>query len=269
MDFKIKALHTTKVTLLLSLYTAWLLVSCAVIEPEMYTLSTVSPSPALPGQHVTIYGNLPVTAEVSLGPEFIVVSPAQGGLQFTLPEWLVAGTYILSVKTSSSLTPMLTGAIQVMPRLDAVGLKGNTLSISGAGWPSSELSGTAVQVSLAAALLVPELSAGLLQVELPEALPYGNLTVQVSVNSMVSELKTLKCEAAAISGSVVMPAFESQQQSMVGEHYVSKQSLTELETKDLKSLIVYSDDFEAIDGDLQSLSGLTSTQLLPLLRSAD
>lgn len=192
-------------SLVLLLLVFWL-VACSEPLPEA-SLSTVLPSPVTPGAIVTAYGDLPESAVLHLGDDLVVATPVSSGLQFTVPEWTVAGVHTLSVKVGAQT---LKGVVQVIPRIDEVGLKRQTLTLNGAGWPTEAVNETPVRIELSGLSLTPTLAPGQLLADVPDTLSYGPLTVQVSVGEQRSERTSLSRAAGAVKGSVVLPGSSPQ-----------------------------------------------------------
>ena len=183
---------------------ALLLGACGGEVQTDYRLSSVLPSPALPGSVVTLTGVFPEDARLELDGASLPVAATPTGLQITLPEEVIAGEHTLSVPTGR--TP-LSGTLQVTPRIDGATLTGTRLSVTGAGWPASADAHTFLEVS--GRLLEPTLFSGRLEANLPEGLPYGALSLRVLVNDQASAPYPLQLEAGAVTGTVLFPVQES------------------------------------------------------------
>ena len=183
---------------------AFLLAACGGEERVNYRLSSVLPSPALPGEVVTLTGVFPEEARLELDGAAVPVTPAPAGLQFTLPEEVVAGEHELSVPTDRAA---LSGTLQVAPRIDGATLNGERLTVTGAGWPGGSSPQTFIEVG--GRRLEPVPSPGRLEAMLPEDLAYGALSLRVVVNDQASAPYTLQLEAGAVTGTVLFPAQES------------------------------------------------------------
>ena len=216
------------------------LIACGGGGPEStYTLTTVLPSPAIPGATVVAYGNLPADAQLNLGSDPLTATPVSGGLQFTVPEWAVAGMQTITVSAGSKL---LSGVLQVVPRLDSAQLFGNTLTVTGAGWPSQSDAGTDATVTtrleLSGLSLTPTLAVGSLSAKLPASLPYGPLTLRITVNDTSSDPLTVSREAGAVSGKVLFPGAAAAGLESQAQLRAQRQVL---EPNDLTALIVFAD----------------------------
>ena len=218
-----------------------------------YTLAAVLPSPVTPGDTAVAYGSLPPNAALWLDQAVVLGSSVPGGLEFTVPEAAVAGSRVLSVQLEGQT---LSGAVQVVPRLDTVSLEQNTLSVRGAGWPSAASEDITVTLEVAGRSLSPELSAGRLSATLSGMENYGALSVRVKVNGQMSNALSVMREAAAVTGKVVFPAGESTpptQPQLEGQA---------VDTTELKALLVFTD---AKVLEVDNLKGLVSTKTLPTL----
>lgn len=219
-------------------------------EPVKYQLTTVLPATATPGTTITLYGKLPDKGDLYLGSERVPVTVKPEGWQFTLPEWTSANTYVLTVKTSQQ---SLSGALQVIPRLDTVSLEDKTLQIRGAGW-STDVKDVVV-VEVAGMSLTPERTSGELRTELSKAIAYGRFTVRIQVNGQTSQPLALSREAGAVKGNVSFPATQS---------FVGTQALrADEEPKNLTDLVVFHKD----TANFADLEGLRETQALPQLHA--
>jgi len=172
----------------------------AALQP--YTIVSVLPTPVAPGAVVTAYGTFPKgTASLTLNDSAVPASAVQDGLSFTVPADGLAGTYTVSVPNAVG-TP---GSFEVRPRLDAIALNNQVLTLKGAGWGRAPLSST-VSVEVGNQNFPPELTADGLRVTLPGgALGNGAFTVRVRVGSSVSNARSFSHEAGHLSGKVLRP----------------------------------------------------------------
>ena len=232
---------------------AALLLSCGESTPP-YTLTAVLPTPVTPGAEVTVYGTFPADSSLTLNAEAVVGQPVAGGVQLTVPEWVVAGSLPITVQANKQT---LQGSVQVQPRIDSVSLEGQQLTVQGAGWPSQADSSVKVNLEVAGRTLEPTLSTGLLTATLPPNLTYGSLNVRVVVNEVVSEARSLVREASSVSGKVVFPE--------AAEPTVSSQARLEPTiTSLLTSIIVfYAEDLTEVQ-----FEGLESVTSLPTINAS-
>ena len=180
-----------------------LLSACTSSDKGAYRITSVLPSPALPGGVVTVFGTLPEEPIVELAGAKVIATKVSGGVSFTVPEWMSAGVQVLSIDSGG---PGLTNVVQIKPRLDSAAFEGRTLRIRGAGWPSDIDPATSVQVILGNDVLNPEITTGELKVELAENASYGSFPVKVRVNDQTSASLNVAREAGTVTGSVVLPA---------------------------------------------------------------
>lgn len=195
---------------------ASLLIGCGETAQEAQppVLTTALPTPATPGQSVTIYGRLPaqthqavLTSSVGKARFELSGQPVKDGLQVTLPADLMADVYTVTVPgiAGQSIT------LDVVPRLDQVQLEGNTVRIQGAGWGSTasnaliEVNGQRLVAqgnaqTLTAVLSAPSSTTG------TASETYGVLNVRVLVAERASETKSFRKEAATVRGEVSWPA---------------------------------------------------------------
>jgi serine protease len=183
---------------------AWLVVllcvGCAEHQPDL-RLTSVFPSPAKPGDTVTLYGTFPQGTKVVLNEDSVTITPATNSLSVTLPEHTLAGTHTLTVSAGRTV---VTTPLQVVPRLDRAIITIGRLVISGAGWPSAPNSSLKVEIS--GQLMTPEVENNNLIVGDLTSLGYGDLVVRVHVDQASSEVMTIRHAAGTVSGSVVLPA---------------------------------------------------------------
>jgi serine protease len=234
---------------ILSLWVLLGLMACGG-EPVKYQLTTVLPATATPGTTVTLYGKLPDKGDLYLGDERVPVNVKPEGWQFTVPEGTSANTYVLSLKTSRQ---SLSGALQVIPRLDTVSLEDKTLQIRGAGWSTDARD--VVVVEVAGMSLKPERTLGELRTELSKAISYGRFTVRIQVNGQTSQPLALSREAGGVSGKVAFPATPSTLRV--------QGSLKTKEPQSLTDLVVFHQTANRFD----TLEGLREIQSLPQLQA--
>ena len=186
--------------------------------PEKSAVLTIAlPSPATPGQEVTVYGRLPAEVTgVRLTPndgmgegQNLGATRVKDGLRFTLPEAVSASLYDLTVPGIDDQKVTL----DVIPRLDAVSLNGSVLTVRGAGWgdqPANAL------VEVNGQRMVPQgiqgerstltvtVNAGGDGAGTASDL-YGALNVRVIVGERASETGMIRKEARRARGQVLRP----------------------------------------------------------------
>ncbi len=172
-----------------------------------YSLNAVLPSPATPGEALTVFGNLPSNAKLTLDGLDIESVAVSGGVRVMLPERETAGDHLIKVQGTD-----LAGNAQVIPRLDAVTLNQGTLTLRGVGWTQDGKLATGVQTYLNGSPVIPVLKNDDLSVPLPSVGVYGALSVRVAVGAYSSQTTTLLHEAAAVRGTVKLPASTAQVQ---------------------------------------------------------
>jgi serine protease len=178
-----------------------LLVACPRVEPIEYSLNAVLPSPALPGDVVTVFGTLPQNPTLKLGDQSLTPTIIADGLTLTIPTDAVAGATPVFVEGDKQ---KLEGSVTISPRVDAAVLEGAQLRIAGSGWAKSGDLNASVIVG--GVVLTPERANNDLVVALPAALPYGAFDVVLTVNEVTSSTVRISREAGAVKGSVVLPA---------------------------------------------------------------
>lgn len=176
-----------------------LLAACGGGEAN-YHLTSLLPSPVTPGDTVTAYGSFPANAVLSLGARVLPTTAVAGGLRFSLPADQVAGDQPLRISGSGA---SLSGAVQVLPRIDNASLSGTRLSLTGAGWPPDL---RATTVLLDATALTPTLVGSALQVSLPPVSAYGVVSLVLQVGGAASAPYNLLRQAGTVQGSVTLPA---------------------------------------------------------------
>jgi serine protease len=215
----------------LSLVVIGLLTACGG-DRVIYSLNSVLPSPTTPGSTITAYGLLPANAEVYLGELRLNTTPIADGLQMILPESMIAGTQSIKISSKESAGQTLESVVQVLPKIQDVSLKGQTLTVKGFGWPDTKTKGVNVEVDVSGIRLTPMLSKGQLTATLSDTLAYGSLFVKVIVNDSASQSLTLTREASTLKGKVVFPA-----STLVAQNSI--QTRETKETSSQTSLIVY------------------------------
>ncbi len=222
-----------------------------------YTLTAVLPSPVTPGETAVVYGTLPQDTTLSLDETLVLGTLVPGGLEFTVPEAAIAGSQVLSARIGGQT---LSGALQVVPRLDTATLAGNTLTVHGAGWPLETSAETPVTLEVVGKALTPTLSAGQLQATLPDLTRYGSLSVRVKVNDQVSNALNVVREAGAVQGKVVFPA-ESDAARIPASLEVQA-----TDTSNFSALLVFADEAELEDLELEGLEHIESLPALGVTR---
>lgn len=165
------------------------------IPSPNYHLVSISPSPARPGENVIIYGKLP-QEKVVIFNQYIETTPIPNGLQFTLPSNIPAGVHNIQVGSYSTLQ----SSLLISPVIERLSLSDNILYLYGKGW----LPNTKVNVIVNRQNLAGQGAEDYIQLQLPPNLrnSFGILKVQILVNEQVSNIQSLKYEAASIRGSV-------------------------------------------------------------------
>lgn len=189
--------HLTRVVLIAALF----LSGCSGNEAQpQLSLSAVLPNPAMPGETLSVIGNLPKNAKFTLDGVSIPASPTANGATLQLPESTLAGEHTLRVPGTT-----LAGGAVVVPRVDTAFLDGNLLTVRGAGWPAT---GSLANVSVDAngRLITPTLQDGQLRIILPPGTSYGALNLRVNVAGYSSSTFILLREAATVRGTVLLPA---------------------------------------------------------------
>jgi|GEM_PF-363988 len=188
-----------------SLFTLTLLAACGD-EPSApsYSLNAVLPNPALPGGTLTLHGEFPANARVTLAGKQVTATPSTAGLTVRIPDDMTAGMHDVQIQDTS-----LTGSAVIIPTVTNATLNGTTLSISGAGWLKDGSLAPNVTVSVGNAFLTPTLSDDKLSVTVNATGAYGHLNVRVNVGPYGSGTYTLLHAAATVTGSVGLPASSS------------------------------------------------------------
>ena len=162
-------------------------------------VSSILPTPLLPGNTATLYGVFPADVSALLDGQPVVTATVAGGLRLNLSPDLVAGDHPL-VLTGSGQSLQTT--LKVSPYLDGVALAGNQLNLTGGGWGT----GTATVQLGTQALPVTAVTPHLLKLTLPRAAAYGSLPVQITVNGQTSQALSVTREAGSVQGRVTLPA---------------------------------------------------------------
>jgi hypothetical protein len=181
---------------------ALLLTGCGGPGPD-YRLTSVLPSPAVPGSKVVAYGVFPAQVRLYLDGDALTTGQTPNGLRFTIPEWTIAGDRLLGAEANGK---ELLGTLQVVPRIDRVQVAGQTVTVYGAGWPSSPDSDVLVRLQLDAQTLSPIAAAGQLEAIVGTPLPNGVLTLRVLVGDVSSSPYFVLRESATVTGDVNLPA---------------------------------------------------------------
>ncbi len=190
----------------------FVLTACPSTPPVAYSLTTVLPSPVTPGETVTAFGVLPSSVTVSLDGSSLTSTPVPDGVSFTVPLTAVAGDLNLTVSGDGS---SLAGIVSVKPKLSSVTISGETLLLSGSGWPTSSSNTTSnptgsstpnTTVLVNGLSLTPSVSSSGLSLPVPSALGYGALQVSVTVGDRSSDPVTVTRQAGTITGIVNLPA---------------------------------------------------------------
>jgi serine protease len=227
----------------------WVLSGCNQ-ETLVYSLNVILPSPAMPGEMVTAYGQFPAKISATLGDEVIAPIPISGGFQFTVPANVVANTYVLEVKGGPK---PLAGIVHVLPKIQQVSFTGQELTIAGLGWPLQNLTG--VKININGTDVTPTIKDGKLVTAIPLADIYGTISIRVDVNGQPSNIYNLVREAGAIEGKFLLPASNTDQPNTTLSQQPSLESLG------LSSFILFG------DFDTSSLSGLNNTSTIKELNA--
>lgn len=199
------------------LLAALLLAGCgsAPVQEEglVPALTALLPTPATPGDAVTAYGRFPQGVTLTLDGRALAHTPVDGGMRFTVPHDVRAGSHEVTVSTR----PPLTGQLRVKPRIDRAVAQGRELQVSGAGWTEAP----EAQLEVNGQPLATRISGRTLVGRLLGEDTYGTLNVRVLMGDEASDSYALQREAAALTGQVrtpVPPAARSTAQALsVGE----------------------------------------------------
>jgi serine protease len=189
----------------LELLLTLVLVACPVTTPD-YHLTSVLPSPATPGDVVTVFGVLPATSSLSLSGRVVPAVSVPNGLSFTVPSDLTAGEFEVKVNGEGA---SLRGALTVNPRLDAVVLEPGGLRVSGLGWALEPAALANTKLNINGFDWDVTLEGHDLRTVLPTSSAYGGFVVTVKVGDRSSQPRTVQYEAGAVSGMVEFPVSAS------------------------------------------------------------
>lgn len=192
-------------------------------NPPTFRITAVQPTNPTPGQGVTVFGNLPSAAAVTLKHQD---NPAEqltlqtrnivGGVEFELPSNISAGAWTLMLEAG---TARLNAELLIQPRIDRAvwATEPSRLFIYGAGWSPSQQDSqsTTIEVWLEGTRLTGTVQDGVLSVTLPaqptssnpldQPTVYGSSQVRVVVNGQSSAPYTILREAGAVRGQVSLP----------------------------------------------------------------
>jgi serine protease len=200
-------------------------------EPT-YKLTAILPSPAVPGDTISVFGTLPKDLTLTLihpsdssATTEIGTTPIFGGAEFTLPKETIAGELTINIQAGDTAMPdsrpatrlgskQLSGKLQVLPKIESARIEATRLILSGVGWPTNpagiSAQSTLTHLEVGSQVFSPQLEANSLVVPLPNQQTYGAMEIRVKVGEQVSHTYTLLREAGTVSGRVELAAQVSQ-----------------------------------------------------------